>query len=191
MSLWDFKIANNCTRKICFSGSKPALILFGILVCLRSFAWEIDFSRRQVDFKRISDSNRAPASVDGPVSLMPAEQEVPLMSFLGGQPSFAESSSDVVVLNTENGFIPAQLHLRKGKNYTIHVVNTHPREKNLSIVMDEFTVKEATLFGVEKSFSISPKVDGIFSFQCPETGKEGKIVVYSGDGASVRTPASK
>jgi hypothetical protein len=44
-----------------------------------------------------------------------------------------------------------------------------------------------TYFGREKSFNISPKADGIFSFQCPETAQQGRIIVTGDEG---RKPAS-
>lgn len=186
MSSLVFKIEKICTESLCSVRNwlSVIVIFFGCI----SHAWEIDFSRRQVEFKKMTDQVRGPASESD--TSTPSTGEVSLTSFLGAEPRYIEASPDVVILNTENGFVPSQLHLQKGKSYQIHVVNTHPKEKNLSIVMDDFTVKEATLFGVNKSFTLSPRVDGVFVYQCPETGKEGKIYIYSSN-SSQRSPASK
>jgi hypothetical protein len=61
------------------------------------------------------------------------------------------------------------------------------KQKNISFVMDAFSEHHATYFGERKSFVIAPKVEGIFSFQCPETANEGVVTVYSD---SSRSPAN-
>lgn len=96
-------------------------------------------------------------------------------------------SQTLVILNTENGFVPDQLRLKKGVNYRIHVVNVNEKEKNVSFVLDAFSEHHATYFGKQKTFEISPKTEGIFSYQCPETAKQGRIVIYGDE----RTPASE
>ena len=53
------------------------------------------------------------------------------------------------------------------------------KEKNASFILDAFSEQHATYFGVEKNFQIQPKVEGIFSFQCPEMSHQGKFVVVS------------
>jgi plastocyanin domain-containing protein len=142
-------------------------------------AWEVDLTRRQKDLK----SMRMPASiVDEPQK--PAESMVS---------SFFESTDptqEIVIMNTEKGFVPETLHLKKGQNYKIFIVNVNDKEKNTSFVLDAFSEHHATYFGQQKSFSISPKADGIFSFQCPETARQGRIIVFSDDLNPARKPAS-
>lgn len=154
------------------------LMVFGLLVSFsfRASAWEVDFSRRQVDFDRVSNQDRMPASVG-------VKEETPLLDkvFEGVEPS-----QDIVIMNTEKGFVPETLYLRKGGNYKIHVVNVNAGNKNVSFILDAFSEHHNTVFGKTKDFTLTPKADGIFTYQCPETSKQGKIVVAPSD----RKPAS-
>jgi len=98
-----------------------------------------------------------------------------------------EPKQELVILNTEKGFVPAKIALRKGSHYTIHVVNVNEKEKNVSFILDSFSEHHSTFYGKIKSFEIKPAEEGIFSYQCPETSFEGKFVVFSPD---YRGPAS-
>lgn len=140
-------------------------------------AWEIDLSRRQMDFDKVKDMSRLPASIATEESLSVTEKLF----------SMAEPEQDVVILNTEKGFVPQTLRLKKGGNYKVHIVNVHKMEKSLSFVLDAFSENHSTLFGEERSFTLTPKTDGIFSYQCPETAIQGKIIVFS----DTRKPASQ
>lgn len=93
-------------------------------------------------------------------------------------------------MNTDKGFVPETLHLKKGQRYRIHVVNVNASSKNVSFIMDAFSEHHATFFGQQTSFEVSPQVEGIFSYQCPETAMQGKLVVYTMDALSQRQPAS-
>lgn len=101
-----------------------------------------------------------------------------------------EPSQDIVILNTERGFVPNTIRIRKDGRYTIHVVNVNDKEKNVSFILDGFTEHHATFFGKVKTFRIEPRKEGVFSFLSPETAVEGKIIVYSSGPASVRAPAT-
>jgi len=139
-------------------------------------------SRRQKDLKTL----RLPASI----------QDQTVVPKSKNQPETADSSSDwaakivapsdptqdIVILSTENGFVPETLKLKKGFTYKIHVVNVNEKEKNTSFVLEAFSQQHATYFGNKKTFTVSPQQDGVFSFLCPETAKQGKIVVFSDDG---------
>lgn len=94
-------------------------------------------------------------------------------------------------MNTEKGFVPAQVRLKKGGNYRIHVVNVNNKEKNVSFVLDAFSEHHNTVFGEQKTFHVTPKTDGIFSYQCPETAVQGKFIIYSDAATPDRMPASK
>ncbi|MBC7421800.1 MAG: cupredoxin domain-containing protein [Bdellovibrio sp.] len=88
-----------------------------------------------------------------------------------------EPTKEIVILNTESGFIPDKVRVKKGEAYKVHIVNLNMKEKNVSFLMDSFTQSHNTIFGVRKSFNIEPQVEGIFSYQCPETGIQGQMVV--------------
>lgn len=172
MSFVSFKIAQNCTK-----------VLLSLLVSSSAMAWEIDFSRRQVDFNKVKNEDRLPASI----------QEDQSASILTKVFDSSEPTQDIVIMNTDKGFVPEIVRLRKGGNYRIHVVNVNNKEKNVSFVLDAFSEHHNTVFGEQKTFQVTPKTDGIFSYQCPETAVQGKFIIYSDGGNKVadRKPASK
>ena len=171
MNFVNFKTSMRSTswRKVLLAG----LILLAVL---HAQAIEIDFSRRQVEFQKIEDQNRMPASVSqgGPT---------PLAQILDS----TDVAQDIVIMNTENGFVPETLRLRKGGTYRLHIVNVNSKEKNISFVLDAFSEQHNTLFGQTRSFKLTPKVDGTFSYQCPETAEQGRLVIFSDE----RKPASE
>jgi hypothetical protein len=97
-----------------------------------------------------------------------------------------EPKQELVILNTEKGFVPSKIALKKGSHYTIHVVNVNEKEKNVSFILDAFSEHHATYYGKIKSFEIRPAEEGVFSYQCPETSFEGKFIVFSPE---MRAPA--
>ncbi|GIL18243.1 MAG: hypothetical protein BroJett040_19940 [Oligoflexia bacterium] len=132
-------------------------------------------SRRQSELKKA----RGPASLEVP---QPKPE-----SLVG---SFLDSmgpTQDIVIINTEKGFVPETVRVKKGQNYRFHVVNVNDKEKNVSFMLDAFAQHHATYFGLEKSFTLQPKMEGIYSFHCPETAKQGKIIVTTDE----RKPASE
>lgn len=139
-------------------------------------AWEVDLSRRQKELR----SMRMPASV---VDQQAPAEPATLSTFF----DVNEPAQEVVILNTDKGFVPETVRLKKGGNYRIHVVNVNSGQKNTSFILDAFSQHHATFFGEQKTFSVAPKTDGVFSFQCPETAKQGKIIVVDDAG---RMPAS-
>ncbi len=84
---------------------------------------------------------------------------------------------DIVILNTERGFVPSAIRLKQGSQYRLFVVNINEKEKNVSFVMDAFAEHHSTFFGQAKVISVIPQRDGVFQFQCPETAMEGRLVV--------------
>jgi plastocyanin len=165
------KTANRCNKILVATFS-----IFGLTLAMPASAWEVDFSRRQTDFNRVSNQSRLPASVQTsePVGIL--DQVVDT----GGP------AQDIVIMNTEKGFVPDTVYLKKGGNYRLHIVNVNDKEKNISFVLDAFSEHHNTLFGQQKSFTVTPKADGIFTYQCPETAIQGKLVIVP-DG---RKPAS-
>jgi plastocyanin domain-containing protein len=158
-----------------------------------AFALEVDFSRRQVGFTKVENENRIPAGTF-------EDESTSIVSkvFDGSGFEAIDPAQDIVIMNTDKGFIPEVINLKKGNNYRMHIVNINGKEKNVSFVMDAFSEHHNTFYGEQKAFTVSPKIDGIFSFQCPETAMQGKLVVYSESGGEVggklpssRKPASK
>jgi hypothetical protein len=126
--------------------------------------WAIDFSRRAKDLGR-EELKRPSANPEDPGLLDSI--------FTSGEPL-----QEVVVLNTEQGFVPSTIRARVGSHYKLHIVNVNEREKNVSFVLDAFSEHHATYFGKIKSIIITPKKDGIFSFQSPETSAQGRLIVF-------------
>lgn len=180
MSSQNSKTVRNFTRFTLF------VLFFFAQVQVR--AWDVDFSRREKDLK----SMRLPASVvDEPQK--PKDDS----SMFSGFFDAVSPTQEIVIMNTDKGFVPETVRLKKGQQYKIYVVNVNGKEKNTSFILDAFSEHHATYFGEQKNFTVSPKTDGIFSFQCPETAKQGRIIVYSDDGKqlqnadSTRLPASE
>lgn len=169
MSFVSSKIAKSCTKIACL-----------LLISSMAHAWEVDFSRRQVEFNKVKNEDRLPASV----------QEDQSVNILNKVFDSVEPTQDIVIMNTDKGFVPAQVRLKKGGNYRIHVVNVNNKEKNVSFVLDAFSEHHNTVFGEQKTFHVTPKTDGIFSYQCPETAVQGKFIIYTDAAAADRKPAS-
>ncbi len=156
--------------------SKIALFTLFYLVQVKVHAeWKIDLSRRQVDFKKV-ENVRMPTSTT-PVD--PDQGSPSLVQALKNAISPVEPSKDIVIIQTEEGFIPSEINLQKGYVYKIHVVNLNPKEKNVSFLMDSFSQSHNTVYGNIRTFNISPKIEGVFSFQSPETGASGTVVVIT------------
>lgn len=170
MNFVSFKIVKTC-------------ISFAFLMSFANtaFGWEVDFSRREVDFSRVKNENRLPASVSADPS-----NEILTKVF-----DSVEPAQDIVIMNTEKGFVPETVRLKRGSNYRIHVVNLNSKEKNVSFVLDAFSEHHNTVFGEQKSFQVMPKTDGVFSYQCPETAVQGKFIIYSDSLSANRVPASE
>ncbi len=143
-------------------------------------AWEVDMSRRRLDFDRVTNQSRLPASttVDETQSLFDQVFDS------------IEPTQDIVILNTEKGFVPSTVRVKKGNSYRIHVVNVNAKDKNVSFVLDAFSEHHNTVYGEERVFNLNPKTDGVFSYQCPETAVQGRVIVISNSQDSERKPAS-
>ncbi len=165
--------------------TKQVLFVLTLLFTSPVFAgWNFDFSRRTKEIRQREMERRSPASVQ------PQVQEE---GFFDSLFSSSEPIQELVILNTPSGFIPSTLNVKTGGNYKIHVVNVNDEKKNISFVLDSFSQHHATYYGDIKSFYVQPKKDGIFTFVCPETSAQGRLVVYpgyQGSGPQVRMPAS-
>lgn len=158
---------------------RAVLFVMVSMLQLKVHAWDIDLSRRQVDFQRIENA-RMPASVSK-VDPLAEEKEsrgsFEVLEAIKRSITPEAPSEKIVIAQTEDGFVPNTIHLLKGKVYEISVVNLNSKEKNVSFLMDSFSQSHNTVFGVMKTFKISPNVEGVFSYQSPETGFSGKAVI--------------
>jgi hypothetical protein len=171
--------------------AKLCTSLFLTLAVSSAFAdgWKVDLSRRTQSTR--TEDLRDTASVS----------EMPIDAATAGQkpPGFFESlfiptdiAQEIVVLNTDKGFVPSTIRVKKGMNYQIHIVNVNEKEKNVSFVLDSFSEHHATFFGKIKTFVIRPQKEGVFRFNSPETSAQGKLVVFPADGKlENRAPASE
>ncbi|MGE0762550.1 MAG: hypothetical protein AB7N80_04660 [Bdellovibrionales bacterium] len=142
-------------------------LIFGFLFAghVSADGWKVDLSRRvkEASPKELSEAPTESTAVGNVfTSLFDASEPV----------------QELVILNTEKGFVPATVRVRQDGNYKIHVVNVNEREKNVSFVLDAFSEHHATYFGKIKTFEIRPKRNGVFRFVSPETAAQGRLVVY-------------
>lgn len=171
-----------------------SLLMTAFSLAANAEEWKVDFSRRFP--QPTKEEIREPASSDRPVVVdsQPEVSPAPVAPQAVAQPSedenagaksgffdavFAnnEPAQEVVVLNTEKGFIPAQVRVRQGSTYKFYIVNVNENEKNVSFVLDSFSEHHATYYGKIKTFMIRPQKEGVYRFMSPETSAQGKLVV--------------
>jgi hypothetical protein len=135
--------------------------------------WTVDLSRRTQntrtkDLREPASSELPIIAPDGrvtvPTTMSSDQMQPPPPSFFESLFRSGEISQEIVVLNTDKGFVPSTLRLRKGLNYQIHVVNVNEKEKNVSFVLDSFSEHHATYYGKIKSFVIRPQKEGVYKF---------------------------
>jgi hypothetical protein len=99
-------------------GFMQKIYLFTILVSfsLTAFAdWKIDLTRRQKDLKRMElEDMVADEKKQGPLEQI-FEKEMP--------------KEEVVIANTDKGFVPNILRLKKDQIYQVSVVNVNKNKK--------------------------------------------------------------
>lgn len=165
-----------------FSLKHLFLFVLSFFIQLKVHAWEVDMSRRKDDFQRMQNI-RMPASVVSVDPTINKENEdkasTEIIEAIKRAVSVVEPAKDIVIAQTESGFVPDTINLQKGQVYQIHIVNLNSKEKNVSFLMDSFSQSHNTVFGNMKTFKINPNVEGVFSYQSPETGASGKIIVVS------------
>lgn len=146
-----------------------SLVLITVLLFSSSvFAeWTIDLSRRQKDLERLErDSLLADQKKQNPIEQV-LEKEQP--------------KEEVVIANTEKGFVPAMIRLKKDQSYQVTVVNVNKTRKNVSFMLDAFAEHHGTFFGDVVTFTVRPQKEGLFSYYCPEAEFTGKVLVYNPD----------
>lgn len=165
MNLLNTKIANRFIKK--------SLL---ISLCLGSWAysWEVDFSRREKEFNPTTRE-----TLPWPSTQVPSDGEMFSISPLKQMFSSLDVGQVIAVLQTEEGFVPSTIRLRKETLYKLHIVNVNEKFKNASFILDSFGQSFGIYFGKPKSFDLNPKVEGTFTFISPETGAQGKIIVFA------------
>lgn len=195
---------------------KTIVWLFAFVLLIVNTAraeWTIDLSRRAQQMRQQElNPNRAPAAVrtfdgeeppasasrndfvsskplDGSVDSNTSSRSKADQNFVERIFDPGEPSQDIVILNTERGFVPNTIRVRKDGRYTVHVVNVNEKEKNVSFILDGFSEHHATFFGKVKTFKLEPRKEGVYSFLSPETAVEGRFIVFSA-GSQLRAPAT-
>tara|TARA_Y100000034_G_C6777637_1_gene347347 strand:- start:82 stop:612 length:531 start_codon:yes stop_codon:yes gene_type:complete len=138
------------------------LILF--LASPATADWKVDFSRRLPELKTRTTAEQEPSAQDA--------------GFFKDLFKSSSPTQEVVILNTDQGFVPAVVRLKQGQPYKLHIVNVNESNKNVSFILSSFSEHHSTYFGKVKTFHVNPKRDGIYEFQCPETAAQGRLVVY-------------
>lgn len=128
---------------------------------------------------------RLDGSVDAPVERSGSTTGFVDRLFDPGQPS-----QDIVILNTERGFVPNTIRVRKDARYMVHIVNVNEKEKNVSFILDGFSEHHSTFFGKVRTFRLDPKKEGVYSFLSPETSFEGRFIVVNDGSPAVRGPTA-
>lgn len=151
--------------------------------------WKLDLSRRQ-------DFMSKPAQV-GTVSNLPdytpiEPSNVPDSKNLIDRVFEASlPTQDIVIINTEQGFIPSTIRVKEGAQYRLIIVNVNEKARNVSFILDSFSEHHATFYGKMKTFYIKPKKEGVYSFLSPETSAQGRLVVYPAQTTEMRAPANE
>jgi hypothetical protein len=147
--------------------------LFVMLILLQThpaFAdgWTVDWSRRFQEAPHTEATQSPPP---------PEESEKSIFTQVFSTAPSDEIAQEIVILQTETGFVPTRVQVRQNQNYKIDVVNVNEKEKNVSFILDAFSEHHATYFGKMKSFVIRPERDGVYTFESPETAFHGQLVV--------------
>jgi len=87
------------------------------------------------------------------------------------------SSKEVVLLHTENGFVPKSLILDTEHVFELTVVNVNAKTKAASFFIDEFGVQQAMPFAETRKVHLRPKQVGKYFVVSPESGHEAFINV--------------
>ena len=84
---------------------------------------------------------------------------------------------EVVIVLTEQGFVPQKLMLERGKIYDVYLVNINEKMKLSSFFIDEFGVQGSLPHAQMRKISLTPKVSGEFFILSPESGALVQILV--------------
>ncbi len=147
----------------------------------------MDFSRRSQQTR--TQDLREPASAEFPVQAPGQNHAQP--GFFETLFQSADISQEIVVLNTEKGFVPNTIRVRKGLNYQIHIVNVNEKEKNVSFVLDSFSEHQRHLLRKNQKLRDPATKRRRVPLRQSETSAQGKLVVSPTASADGRVPASE
>lgn len=194
MNTPNFTRVNKSFTKSLVRTSLLAAALLTVVSSTASAEWNVDFSRRS---RAVRETDLSDVGEDvplrGPASVVPTEnigkkEEAPKgvfdTIFDSGEPV-----QEIVIMNTEKGFVPSTVRVRVGGRYKVSIVNVNEKEKNVSFILDGFSEHHSTYYGKVKTFSLEPKKDGLFSFVSPETASEGRLIVFNPQ-VTLRAPAA-
>jgi hypothetical protein len=172
---------------------RRAIVILIYLVASTAHAdWSVDFSRRQ---DQMGKSSKVTDSLGEANSVKPLKAEE--ASVFDRVFNTVVPTQEIVIINTEQGFIPSTIRVKEGAQYKLIVVNVNDKVRNLSFVLDSFSEHHATFFGKIKSFYINPKKEGVYTFISPETSAQGRLVVQPAKNSGevlppeLRSPASE
>jgi hypothetical protein len=173
-------------------------LFFVVLTSLFSLTahaqWSVDFSRRADQMGQMGKSqvqlSETVTGADVVVTQAPASSGADDKSIFDKLFQPTGPTQEIVVLNTDQGFVPSTVRVREGSQYKITVVNVNEKAKNISFVLDSFSEHHATFYGKLKSFLISPKKEGVYTFVSPETSAQGRLVVHPAFGKDQSSPAN-
>ena len=144
------------------------LVIFISIFSTVAYAdWGIDFSRRQQDLIELEKQKQVYKEEKKSVLDMVTDRQAP--------------RQDLAIIYTKDGWAPKNVQIKRGQRYRVHLANLNKKNKNLSFMMDAYSQHHGMYFGEEVVFEIEPRREGMFDFQCPETGEKGKFVVISSD----------
>lgn len=147
---------------------KGFYIFCTLLLATPAFAeWTIDLSRRQKDLERL----------DREALLAKEKEQNPIDQIFERE----QPKEEVVIANTDKGFVPNTLRLKKDQSYQVTVVNVNKSKKNVSFMLDAFAEHHGTFFGDVVTFTVRPQKEGLFTYYCPEAEFTGKVLVYNPD----------
>ena len=114
---------NSVNSKIVKNFIRGFLFSFFFFIQVTVHAWEIDLSRRQTQPVNI-DNQRLPASfVRAASKRVDKSTDAEILEALKNVVSTVEISRDIVIVNTDTGFVPELVQVKKGESYRIHIVN--------------------------------------------------------------------
>lgn len=188
MNSVNFKTAKSFTK----SFIRGFIFAFFFFVQVKVHAQEVTEPKELITAPKSESAVVAPTSsvIPKPKEASAKQKDEEILKAIRQAVQPVEPVKQIVILNTEAGFVPDKVRVKKGEAYKVHVVNINMREKNVSFIMDSFTQSHNTVFAIEKSFNIEPQVEGIYSYQCPETGIQGQLIVVKDKETGKRKVAS-
>jgi plastocyanin domain-containing protein len=94
-----------------------------------------------------------------------------------GLPPRTPQVRTIEVAVTSDGFVPTEIHVKKGEQVTLVVTRTSAQTCATSIVIKDLGVKADLPIGKPVTVTIKPSAAGKIRYACPEDMVAGTIVV--------------